>query len=134
VKALSFLEKPGRTLGDAALKWTLAFPDVSVTIPGIRNPRQARLNLASGEGPILDSREVKRTRVLYASNFGFPRLKRMSVEEAPAVFVSDAKIGKKQANKPAPKASPRRKAKKKARTKTKKRPVRRNSKTRRKGR
>jgi aryl-alcohol dehydrogenase-like predicted oxidoreductase len=42
----SDLEGSGYTLVEAALKFVLAHPAVSVTIPGMRNIRQVEANLA----------------------------------------------------------------------------------------
>jgi aryl-alcohol dehydrogenase-like predicted oxidoreductase len=47
VEKLRFLEKPGRSLAQAAIAFCLAHPAVCVVIPGARNDRQARENAAA---------------------------------------------------------------------------------------
>jgi aryl-alcohol dehydrogenase-like predicted oxidoreductase len=47
------LQGTGLELPEAALKFALAHPAVSVTIPGMRNPRQARANCAVSDRPDL---------------------------------------------------------------------------------
>jgi aryl-alcohol dehydrogenase-like predicted oxidoreductase len=39
----------GRPLAEVAIRFCVSNPDVSVTIPGIRTPEQARANAAAGE-------------------------------------------------------------------------------------
>jgi aryl-alcohol dehydrogenase-like predicted oxidoreductase len=41
----------GRPLAEVAIRFCVSNPDVSVTIPGIRTPEQARANAAAG-GPL----------------------------------------------------------------------------------
>ncbi|MFQ5553668.1 MAG: aldo/keto reductase, partial [Thermoplasmata archaeon] len=65
----SFLERDDRTLAQAALQFVLAFPEVSVTIPGAKTPAHVEENLAASEAPDLTSDEVTRVQELYASNF-----------------------------------------------------------------
>ncbi len=88
VKALEFLKRKDRDLAESAIQWTLAFPQVSTSIPGIRNPRQARMNLRAGDGVRLTPAEVAKTRKLYPVNFGQPIRKLEAGEQAPAIFVS----------------------------------------------
>jgi len=88
VEKLKFLETPGRTLAEAALKWTLAFPEVSVCIPGIRNVRQAEVNLKASEGVPLSPDELKKSAALYRKNFGLPVKKVSSHQTIHAVFMS----------------------------------------------
>jgi aryl-alcohol dehydrogenase-like predicted oxidoreductase len=39
----------GRPLAEVAIRFCVSNPDVSVTIPGIRTPAQARANAAAGD-------------------------------------------------------------------------------------
>lgn len=66
---LSFLMREGRSRAQAALRFVLAFPEVSVTIPGAKTPRQAEENLGASESPPLTADEVARARGLYARDF-----------------------------------------------------------------
>ncbi|HTM06884.1 MAG TPA: aldo/keto reductase, partial [Verrucomicrobiae bacterium] len=47
VERLRFLEKPGRSLGQAAIAFCFAHPAVGTVIPGGRNPRQVEENAAA---------------------------------------------------------------------------------------
>ncbi|HKZ49218.1 MAG TPA: aldo/keto reductase, partial [Thermoplasmata archaeon] len=67
---LSFLTHPERTLAQAALAFVLAFPEVAVTIPGVKTPAQAEEDLRASEAPPLTETEVARVRDLYAHDFG----------------------------------------------------------------
>lgn len=62
---LRFLERPGRTLAQAALQFVLAHPAVSTTIPGAKNPAQARANAAAGDAG-LAPQELEKVRGLTA--------------------------------------------------------------------
>jgi aryl-alcohol dehydrogenase-like predicted oxidoreductase len=99
VQKLSYLAKAGgRTgpanLAEAALAWTLAAPAVSTTIPGIRNPRQARLNCRVGDLAPLPLAAARRAEALYRRNFGLPVRAVPSLEGIPAVLVSGFRTGK----------------------------------------
>ena len=50
----------GYTLPQAALKWVLAHPAVSVVIPGIRNVAQAEANCAVSDLPAMPEKLVHR--------------------------------------------------------------------------
>lgn len=50
----------GRTLAQAAIKFCLAHPAVSVVIPGIKTPAQAAENVAAARVPDLTPEELKR--------------------------------------------------------------------------
>jgi myo-inositol catabolism protein IolS len=63
VEQLRFLERPGRTMAQAALQFALAHPAVSVAIPGARTPEQARANAAAADST-LDPAELERVRAL----------------------------------------------------------------------
>ena len=54
VEALRFLERPGRTLAQAALALVLAHPAVTVAIPGAKSPAQARANAAAADLALTD--------------------------------------------------------------------------------
>ena len=67
---LSFLAGPSRTMAQAALRFVLSFPEVSVTIPGSKTVAQLEENVAaSGATPLADS-EVQEARSLYGKDFG----------------------------------------------------------------
>ncbi|MEK6851402.1 MAG: aldo/keto reductase, partial [Candidatus Thermoplasmatota archaeon] len=63
------LAGPGRTLAQSALKFVLAFPEVSVTIPGAKTPAQVEENLAAADARDLTPEEVARCRELHARDF-----------------------------------------------------------------
>jgi aryl-alcohol dehydrogenase-like predicted oxidoreductase len=69
VEKLRFLEKPGRSLAQAAIAFCLAHPAVSVVIPGARNDRQARENAAAAEIR-LSPEELGKISELWRSGFG----------------------------------------------------------------
>ena len=67
---LSFLAGPSRTMAQAAVRFVLSFPEVSVTIPGSKTVAQLEENVAaSGATPLADS-EVQEARSLYGKDFG----------------------------------------------------------------
>ncbi len=92
VEKLKFLQGKKMTLGEAALKWTLAYPEVSTTIPGIRNPRQAVLNCSAGDGPQLPKPVAAKAQKLYVVNFGLPIVKAATDEGVHAVFMSGIRL------------------------------------------
>ena len=111
VEKLKFLSSRSMPLAEAALKWTLAYPEVSTAIPGIRNPQQARLNAKGGGGDRLSLASAKKAQALYLKNFGLPVVKVSSLDPVPAVFISGVKLAagkpvKRQAKKTAPKKHP----------------------------
>ena len=67
---LSFLAKRGRTRAQAALRFVLAFPDVSTTIPGAKTTAQVEENLGASEAASLTEAEIAEARRLYARDFG----------------------------------------------------------------
>ncbi|MGI0147958.1 MAG: aldo/keto reductase, partial [Thermoplasmata archaeon] len=67
---LSFLARRDRTLAQAALRFTLAFPEVSVTIPGAKTVSQLEENAAAADAPPLTDDEIRKARALYAKDFG----------------------------------------------------------------
>jgi aryl-alcohol dehydrogenase-like predicted oxidoreductase len=78
VEQLRFLERPNRTLGQAALGWILREPRVMTVLPNIYDAQQLAEFAAAPEAPPLDDAELARVEALYRSNFG--------VAEAPAAF------------------------------------------------
>jgi aryl-alcohol dehydrogenase-like predicted oxidoreductase len=94
VEKLKFLASKTMPLAEAAIKWTLAYPAVSTAIPGIRNLRQAQLNCAAGDGPILAKAFAQKAEKLYRSNFGLPIAKVATEEGIPAVMMSGIKVAK----------------------------------------
>ncbi len=53
VERLRSLERPGQTLGQAALRFVLSHPAVSVAIPGAKTPQQVQENAAASDRPLL---------------------------------------------------------------------------------
>ena len=71
VEQLSFLTDSGeRTLGQAALKFVLAAPEVASTLPNIYGEEQIKEFAATSETPDLTPEELRRVEELYESNFG----------------------------------------------------------------
>jgi aryl-alcohol dehydrogenase-like predicted oxidoreductase len=92
VEKLNYLQTKTMPLAEAALKWTLAYPAVSTTIPGIRNLKQALLNCAAGDGAVLSAEDVRQAEGLYKSNFGLPVKTVDSDEDVEAVFMSGVRV------------------------------------------
>ena len=69
-KSLSFLVRPGRTIAQAALRFVLAFPEVSVAIPGAKTVAQVEENASAGDSPLLTPEEMRRARESYGKDFG----------------------------------------------------------------
>ncbi len=67
---LGVLAKGGRTPAQAALRFVLAFPEVSTTIPGAKSPAQVVEDLGASEAPPLSDAERDEARRLYARDFG----------------------------------------------------------------
>ncbi|MGA8532520.1 MAG: aldo/keto reductase [Candidatus Tumulicola sp.] len=70
VEQLRFLERSGRTLGQAAIEWLLAEPRVMSVLPNIYDREQLAEFAAATEAPELTPAEFARIAALYASNFG----------------------------------------------------------------
>jgi aryl-alcohol dehydrogenase-like predicted oxidoreductase len=68
VELLRFLEKPGRSLAQAAIAFCLGHPAVSVVIAGARNGKQMRQNAAAADVK-LSSDEVQKITDLWRSKF-----------------------------------------------------------------
>jgi aryl-alcohol dehydrogenase-like predicted oxidoreductase len=74
VEQLSFLTESGeRTLGQAALKFVLASPEVASTLPNIYNEEQIEEFAATSETPDLTTEELSRIEELYENNFGIEK-------------------------------------------------------------
>jgi len=69
VERLRFLERDGRTLGQAALKWVLASPQVATTLPNVYGVEQLRSFAAAPDTPDLTDDELARVAELYERNF-----------------------------------------------------------------
>jgi aryl-alcohol dehydrogenase-like predicted oxidoreductase len=78
VEQLRFLERPDRTLGQAALKWLLAEPRVMTVLPNIYDREQLTEFAAASDAPALSSEELARIEALYKENFG--------IDEPPMAF------------------------------------------------
>jgi len=70
VAQLRFLERPDRTLGQAAIQWLLHEPRVMTVLPNIYNSEQLVEFARATESPALTAQELARIDALYASNFG----------------------------------------------------------------
>jgi aryl-alcohol dehydrogenase-like predicted oxidoreductase len=71
VESLSFLTESGeRTLGQAALKFVLASPEVASTLPNIYDEAQIEEFAATSEAPDLTEGELSRVAELYENDFG----------------------------------------------------------------
>jgi aryl-alcohol dehydrogenase-like predicted oxidoreductase len=78
VEQLRFLERPGRTLGQAAIGWLLAEPRVMTVLPNIYDGEQLAEFAAASDAPALTPDELARIDALYRGNFG--------IEEPPMAF------------------------------------------------
>jgi aryl-alcohol dehydrogenase-like predicted oxidoreductase len=75
VEQLRFLTQSGeRTLGQAALKFILASPEVASTLPNIYDEEQLKEFAATPETPDLTEEELVRIKELYENNFGLEKL------------------------------------------------------------
>ncbi len=92
VKKLQFLAASSKSMAETAIQWTLAYPEVSTTIPGIRNLRQAIDNCKAGELPPLKDSWVRKAEKLYNNNFGRPIQTIDSTAAIHAVFMSGFKL------------------------------------------
>ena len=75
---LRFLERPDRTLGQAAIAWLLDEPRVMTVLPNIYDREQLVEFAKAPEAPALEPAELARIESLYRSNFG--------IEERPMAF------------------------------------------------
>jgi aryl-alcohol dehydrogenase-like predicted oxidoreductase len=75
IEQLGFLTQSGeRTLGQAALKFVLASPEVTSTLPNIYDEEQLEEFAAAPETPDLTDEELSRVEELYENNFGLEKL------------------------------------------------------------
>jgi aryl-alcohol dehydrogenase-like predicted oxidoreductase len=65
VEELRALLRPGETLAQLALRWTLMFDAVTCAIPGARTPDQARANAAAADLPPLDQTSMEAVKRVY---------------------------------------------------------------------
>lgn len=72
VETLRFLERPDRTLGQAAIQWLLAEPRVMSVLPNIYDRAQLREFAAAPDTPPLTPDELARVAELARTNFGLP--------------------------------------------------------------
>lgn len=70
IETLRFLERPDRTIGQAAIAWLLAEPKVMTVLPNIYNHEQLLEFAKAPDAPPLTVDELARVRELYATNFG----------------------------------------------------------------
>lgn len=78
VEQLRFLERPDRTLGQAAIQWLLAEPRVMTVLPNIYDREQLVEFANAPDAPALTKDEMGRIAALYAANFG--------IDEPPMTF------------------------------------------------
>jgi aryl-alcohol dehydrogenase-like predicted oxidoreductase len=78
VEQLRFLERPDRTLGQAAIGWLLAEPRVMTVLPNIYDRDQLVEFATAPDAPALSAEDLARVESLYRANFG--------IEEAPMAF------------------------------------------------
>ena len=70
VEQLRFLERPGRTLGQAAIQWLLRDPRTLSVLPNIYDEEQLKEFAAASDSPPLEDGEMARIAVLVSENFG----------------------------------------------------------------
>jgi aryl-alcohol dehydrogenase-like predicted oxidoreductase len=70
VETLRFLERPDRTLGQAAIQWLLAEPRTMTILPNIYDAEQLAEFAAASDAPPLTADELARVQELRATNFG----------------------------------------------------------------
>jgi aryl-alcohol dehydrogenase-like predicted oxidoreductase len=77
VEQLGFLAESGeRTLGQAALKFVLAAPEIASTLPNIYVDEQLDEFAAAPDTPDLTEEELARVADLYENNFGLEPARR----------------------------------------------------------
>ncbi|HEX5869976.1 MAG TPA: aldo/keto reductase [Longimicrobium sp.] len=69
VEELRPLVPPGATLAQLALRWILMFPQVTTTIPGARDARQAESNVRAADLPPLSDEAMEHVRAVYDRYF-----------------------------------------------------------------
>ncbi|MBV8344899.1 MAG: aldo/keto reductase [Candidatus Eremiobacteraeota bacterium] len=70
IEQLRFLERPDRTLGQAAIAWLLREPRVMSVLPNIYDRAQLEEFAAAPDAPPLEPGELERIDALYRQNFG----------------------------------------------------------------
>ena len=71
LEQLRFLhEGTGRTIGQVAIQWLLAAPQIVSVLPNIYNTEQLEEFAAAPETPPLNEAELSRVAQLYQTNFG----------------------------------------------------------------
>ena len=65
VEELRPLVPPGVTMAQFALRWILMFPEITTTIPGAKNPRQAEDNVRAADLPPLSDEQMRRVQEVY---------------------------------------------------------------------
>ncbi len=69
-EAVRFLERPERTLGQAAIQWLLHEPEVASVLPNIYNADQIDEFAATSETPPVTDEEFTRVEALWEDDFG----------------------------------------------------------------
>jgi aryl-alcohol dehydrogenase-like predicted oxidoreductase len=83
VEQLGFLMESGeRTLGQAALKFVLASPEIVSTLPNIYDEEQLEEFAAAPDTPDLTADELSRIAELYESNFGLEKQSAVSGQQS----------------------------------------------------
>jgi aryl-alcohol dehydrogenase-like predicted oxidoreductase len=67
VEQLRPIERPGRTLAQAALQFVISHPAVTVAIPGAKSPEQAKENAAAGNATLSDEERQQIDKVTAAA-------------------------------------------------------------------
>ena len=74
LEKLEFLTRDrDQTIGQAALKWVLASPEVASVLPNIYDAEQLEEFAAATDLPDLTAEDLARIQELYEANFGLPR-------------------------------------------------------------
>ncbi len=73
VDQLRFLERDGRTMGQAAIQWLLRDPSTGSVLPNIYDSAQLVEFAAAPDAPPLTPEELEKMEELYAANFGLER-------------------------------------------------------------
>jgi aryl-alcohol dehydrogenase-like predicted oxidoreductase len=83
VEQLSFLTEPGeRTLGQAALKFVLATPEIASTLPNIYGEEQIEEFAVAPDTPDLTADELSHIAELYDTNFGLDEQSAFSSQQS----------------------------------------------------
>jgi len=79
VEQLRWLEREGRTLGQAAIQWLLAEPLMASVLPNIYDEAQLREFSAASDSPALSPADLRAIDGLYETNFGLPETAKAEV-------------------------------------------------------